>query len=452
MSLLTTLPLSQQCRFPFLIHEDYLDVLPQPFPFQVSGLESLLPWQEYDTDNAVKRVFDALAKDLVIDSRWLRQLRQYVYNFYTRDSDHIEFFGSGLLGTHRIVYKTSDRKEWFSSIIDVDEVVLRDEVINCKHINKDYKVSSSPFNLSVVYLMHRVQLSSLTSSQKHEALVSLVMMFHYRVMTSIMNHYFGYLANRKTAEAAYNALTLRFDIKRLGSWNALFQQRAESIIDPRAGIHYQTFTKLNDDKKIVYMLNDIESRLKSVINDYSRVFYTVRGQDLVNTTDSGFVLLDGKLVVKDVQGNIAQKKDFVETTLQSEGSFYKEELVQYAIKGMNRTPPDRFKSLVKEFPYFYQSKKGQPARQFVEQTLTHMFGYLSQNNIKQTDIRQVMIRLRGAYTSNKSTNPLLFTLRDNGDDIVAKLTGVKTRSTVTAMRTSLMMYLVLRAITMDAFK
>lgn len=447
---LSSLPLSQRCRFPFLTAED--SPAPPPVLTHLAGMESLLPYGEYERDDSVKRVFNALAKDLVIDSRWLRQLRQYVYDFATRDAESIEYWGSGLLGTHRVVFKTSDSKEWFSAVIDVDDVVLRDETAQCKHINPDFKVSSSPFNLSVVYLMHRVQISSLTPAQKHDALVALVMMFHYRAMTSIMGHYFRYLASKKVAEAAFQALTLRFDIRRLGSWNALFLDRAESIIDPRKGIHYQTFTRMDDDKKVVYMLNDIESRLKSVVNDFSRVFYQVKDRGVVNATDSGFVLLDGKLVVKDVQSGFDKRRHFLEATLQSEGSFYKEELVQYAIKGMNRTPPDRFKALVRELPYYYQSKKGQDAHQFVEHTLTHMFSYLSQNNIKQTDIRQVVVRLRGAYTSNKSTNPLLYTLRDTGDDIVTKLTGVKTRSTVTAMRTSLMLYLVLRAITMDSFK
>lgn len=416
------------------------------------GNEALIPNAVYNYDNGVKNVFDLMVVDLEIDNSWVRKLRQYVYGFYSRNSDHIEFFGGPYLGTHRIVYKTSDRKDWFTNIIDVDEIRLRDELIKCKHINKDFKVSSDAFNLSIPYLMYCVYRSRLSDSQKNEALINLVIMFHYRVMTSIMNHYFGYLANRKIAEAAYNALTLKFDIKRYGSWNALFKARAESIIDPKRGIHFKTFTTLANDKDIVYMVNDMESRLKGVINDYSRVFYNVKGYEQLIETDDGFVLLDGKLVVKDIQKNINQRRGFIETVLNSGDTFYKEELVDYAIKGMDRTPPDKFKQVIRDFPYRYVSKGGEKYREFVEDTITHLFEYLALNNIKQTDIRQVILRIRGAYTSNKSTNKLLFKLRDNGDNIISAMTGIKTRSTITAMRTSLMLYIVLRTITMESFR
>lgn len=418
----------------------------------IVGYEALIPNEVYNYDNGIKTVFDAMVVDLVIDNSWVRRLRQYVYGFYSRNSDHTEFFGGPYLGTHRIVYKTADRKDWFSDIIDVDEVVLRDELIKCKYVNKDFKVSSDAFNLSIPYLMHCVQKSKLSDGQKHEALINLVIMFHYRIMTSIMNHYFGYLANRKVAEAAYNALTLKFDIKRYGSWNALFKARAENVIDSKRGIHYKTFTTMANDKDVVYMVNDMESRLKSVINDYSRVFYKVRENEQLIETDDGFVLLDGKLVVKDIQKNINQRRTYIETILNSGDTFYKEELVDYAIKGMDRTPPDKFKQVVRDFPYQYVHPKGDKYRVFVEDTVTHLFEYLAANNIKQSNVRQVVLRMRGAYTSNKSTNPLLFKLRDEGDDIIAGMTGIRTRSTVTAMRTSLMLYIVLRTITMDAFR
>lgn len=417
----------------------------------IVGLEALAANDVYDYEHGVKTIFDHHAVDLEINSNWVRRLRQYVYGFYTRNADHTEFFGSPYLGTHRVVYKTSDSKDWFSNIIDIDEVLVRDELIKCKYINKEFKVSSNVFNLSVPYLMHKVQKSSLSHAQKEDALINLVIMFHYRIMTSIMSHYFGYLANKKVAEAAYNALTLKFDIKRYGSWNALFKARAESIIDPKRGIHYNTFTRLDNDKDIVYMVNDMESRLKGVINDYSRVFYKVKDNERFTETDDGFVLLDGRLVVKDIQKNITKHRTFIETVLGG-NMFYKEALVDYAIKGMDRTPPDKFKQIVKELPYAYNSPKGGRVREFVEDTITHMFEYISTNNIKQTDVRTVVIKMRGAYSSNKSTNPLLFKLRDNGDKIISDMTGIKTRSTVTSMRTSLMLYIVIRTVTMDAFR
>lgn len=416
------------------------------------GFESLPASFKFDRDNAVKDIFDSLVEDLVIDNKWIRKLRQYVYGFVTKNNDHVEFFGSPYLGTHRVIYKTSDRKDWFSDIIDVDDVVLRDELIKCKWINEDFHVSSDVFNLSIVYLMYKVQNSNLPKGMKEEGLLNLVMMFHYRTMTSIMNHYYSYLVRKNVAEAAYNALSLKFDIKRYGSWNDLFKARAEFIIDPKTGIHFETFNKMNDDKKIVYMLNDMESRLKGVVNDYTAVLYKVKDTVDKVTTEDGKVLLDGMLVVKDIQKNVNMKRNYIANLLSNTTGFYNEEFANYSIKEMDRTPPDKFKQVLKDFPYQYSHKKGQKYVEFVDDVITHLFEYINENKIKETDIREVMVRMRGAYNSNKSTNPLLFKLRDTGDNIIKSMTGIRTRSTVSSMRTSLMLYIVLRTITMEYFK
>lgn len=425
----------------------------QEFLFEkFSGFENLQPNFIFDRDNAVKDIFDQMVDDLIIDQRWLRKLRMYVYGFATKNNDHAEFFGSPYLGTHRIIFKTSDKKEWFSEIIDVDEVMLRDNLIKTKWINKDFNVSSDAFNLSIVYLMHQVTQSSLSNSQKEEALIYLVMMFHYRILTSIMNHYYRYQVKQSVAETAYNKLSLKFDIKRYGSWTALFKARAEFIISKQTGIHYDTFMNMDDDKKIVYMVNDMESRLKGVVNDYTKVLYEIKDSvDLVQT-DSGVTMVDEQLQIKDVQKNVTKFKNYIDNTITADKGFYKEELVTYAEKAIDRTPYDKFAFVIRNFPSHYNHKKGEKYREFVEDVTTHLFEYLAFNKIKQTDLKAVFLKIRGAYTSSKSTNPLLLKLRETGDQIVKEMTGIKTPIVMTSIRTSLMLYIVLRTLTMDKYK
>lgn len=419
---------------------------------QLVGYEALVPNFNFDRDNAIKDIFDQSVDYLVIDEKWVRRLKSYVLSFVTRNNDHVEFFGSPFLGTHRIIFKTSDRKEFFNEIIDVDDVTLYDNLIKAKWINKDFFVSSDPFNLSIVYLMHRVQISNLGSKSKEEALIQLVMLFHYRALTSIMNHYFGYLVKKNVAETTYNKLSLKFDIKRYGSWTALFKARAEFIIDKRLGIHYQTFTKMDDDKNIVYMINDMISRLKGVINDYTRVLYKVKDEVDLIETDSGLVVVDDKVEIKDIQKNVNKFKHYIENVVVGETGFYKEELIEYAVDGMRRTPLDKFQNVIREFPVAYNSRKGEKYRKFVDDTVTHMFEYLHSNNIRQNNLRKVFLSMRGAYTSNKSTNDLLYKIKDTGDDIIRDMTGIKSLSVVTSLRTSLMLYIVLRMLTMETFK
>lgn len=426
-------------------------------PEYYGGLEALQPNFNYNRDNAVKDIFDGLVEDLVINQRWVSNLRRFVYGFATKDNDHTEFFGTPYLGTHRILFKTSDRNNFFSDILDVDEVRLRDELIKTKWVNKDFKVSSDAFNLSIVYLMHRVWISDLSKPVKEEALIQLVMLFHYRIMTSIMNHYFGYLVKPSVAQTAYNKLSMKFDIKRYGSWNELFKARGEFVIDPKRGIHFDTFTKMDDDKKIVYMVNDMESRLKGVINDYTKVLYDIKDSvDLVET-DNGLAVIDGEINIKDVQKQVNKYRNYIAGIVNDGHSFFKQELVGYAAKAVDdsRTSTqfeEKLAMVIRDFPAQYGHQKGEQYREFVDDVVTHLFEYISSNSIRHNDLKNVLYKLRGAYTSNKSSNALLFKLRRQGDDIIRNMTGIRTQFTVSSLRTSLMLYIVLRTLTMDYYK
>ena len=424
----------------------------------ISGLEALSPNFNYDRDNACLDIFNELVGDnLVINPRWVSTLRRFVYGFATKDNEHTEFFGSPYLGTHRILFKTSDRVSFFNDIIDVDEIKLRDELIKTKWINRDFKVSSDAFNLSIVYLMYRVYNSDLNHQMKEEALINLVMLFHYRILTSIMNHYFGYLVKPSVAQTAYNKLSLKFDIKRYGSWNALFRARGEFIIDRKTGIHFDTFTKMNDDKRIVYMVNDMESRLKGVMNDYTKVLYEVKDSvDLVQT-ESGVAIMDGEVNIKDVQKQVNKYRNYISGILVDQHSFFKQELVSYAARAMDDTRTagqfeDKLVNIIKEYPAQFAHAKGVKYKEFVDDVVTHLFEYLASNNLRHNDLNSIMFKLRGAYVSNKSINALIHKLRRNGDEIVKLSTGIKTQFTVSQLRTALMLYIVLRTLTMDYYK
>ncbi|QDJ97001.1 hypothetical protein PQC07_gp003 [Aeromonas phage D3] len=432
--------------------ESYLDNIEY-----MTGFEALSPNFVYDRDNAVKDIFDGLVEDLVIDQRWVSKLRRFVYGFATKDNDHTEFFGTPYLGTHRIVFKTADRNNFFSDIIDVDEVRLRDELIRTRWVNKDFKVSSDAFNLSIVYLMHKVWVSNLPKNMKDEALINLVMLFHYRIMTSIMNHYFSYLVKPSVAQTAYNKLSMKFDIKRFGSWNELFKARGEFVINPKTGIHFDTFTKLNDDKRIVYMVNDMESRLKGVINDYTKVLYEIKDNVDLVATDNGLAMMDGEVNIKDVQKHVNKYRNYINGVVNDGTSFYKQELVGYAARAVDdsRTSTqfeDKLTMVIRDFPAQYNHKKGEDYREFVDDCVIHLFEYLSSNSIRHTDLKNVVYKLRGAYTSNKSSNALLHKLRRNGDEIIRAMTGIRTQYTVSSLRTALMLYIVIRTLTLEYYK
>ena len=420
--------------------------------FGISGFEALLPNYNFNTDHAILGVFNAFGHDLEIDNRWADRLTRYVIGFTTKNEQYVEFFGNPYLGIHRIVFTTEDRNRWFTEIFDVDEEELRENLHACKLINATWKVTGDVFNLSIVYLLYRTFHSDLHDRVKHNAMVNILAMYHYKCLTSIMANDYKYLAKKEIAMETYNRLSMRYDIKRYGSWMALIRARAEFILDPKTGIHYKTFTTMDDDKKIIYMVGDIQDRLRGVINDINKVFHEVKSKTNIVRLDGGMVTLEDGVSVREVTKNVTQYKNYIQNVLSSSAGFYKDELVGYAAEAIDNSPRDKLERIIRVFPDQYNSPKGAKYREFVDEVTTHLFEYLTENGIRANDLREVLRRMRGAYLSSRSQNQSVFKMRDEGDDIVRQLTGIKTRITVSSLRTSLMLYIVLRTLTKDAYK
>ena len=85
----------------------------------------------------------------------------------------------------------------------------------------------------------------------------------------------------------------------------------------------------------------------------------------------------------------------------------------------------------------------------VDIVMEHAIEYLSANrDIAKTDVGRMLERLRGAYTSSRSTDKRLMDARSQVENVVRQATGSKNENAVASVRTAWMLYLVARAYTM----
>jgi hypothetical protein len=63
----------------------------------------------------------------------------------------------------------------------------------------------------------------------------------------------------------------------------------------------------------------------------------------------------------------------------------------------------------------------------------------------------LLVRLKGVYTSARSTDPALISLREKTEAIVKKATGSNNVSLLPPVRTGVCLYIVLRALTMKHY-
>ena len=421
----------------------------------ITGTEALLSGVNFDSNNAILEVCDRFSTYLEITPKWALQLRRYVYAFITRKVglvDHMEFFGSPYLGLHKITFTTADRNQWFSEIFDVDEEELKENLHAAKAVNKEWSVVGDTFNLTIPYLMHRVYKSKLDPKDKHQALIDLVCMYHYKCLTSIIHNDYPFMARKEVVLETYNRLSLKYDIKRYGSWRMLIEARAEFIINPKTGIHFDAFSKMDDDKKIVYMVGDIQNRLRRAINDINKVFHDVKNKTNIVKTDGAKVNLGDELSLKSQTKEVTQLSLYLDRILTEETSFYKEELITYSANALENVPRDKLAFVIQRFPALYNNPKKSQYKEFADAVLMHMFEYLHANGIKKTNVYDVLTKMRGAYGAPRSKNDTVKVIRTIGDDIIKEQTGVKTQQTVQLIRTALSLYIVLRILSKDYYE
>ena len=404
--------------------------------------------------SSVKEVFDTECKHLFIDTRFLKKLNQYQMKFVTKNQDHIAFFGGNLTGVHVVRFTDSDRDTWFDDILETDEKVLEDDISKLDDINQDFIVSSNTMNISCTWLAHAIFTSKhLNDHQKHSGMIDVFLVLQYKFLTSLLFQYFKYPAQKEVAEATYAALNLRFTLKEKGSWSALLLSRSEDIID-KHGIHYQTIVDFKDDKKIVYLINDTQGRIRGILKNYYTVFDQVVKSGQRISSVNAVVEHDGVEILRDRSHSLTRYNRYIQSVISDKESFIRAELTGVIERIMQTMPPKMFISTLEWMSANAHERKSSDIQSIVDDTLVHAFDYLSQNTSviqKTTDLPGMLSRLRGVYMSSRSTDPTLIDLRERTEKIVEIATNNKNPSNLASTRTGVLLYIVLRTFTMKHY-
>lgn len=400
----------------------------------------------------LKEIFDKLGGKLVIDANLLKRLRRYEVAFRTRNEDHVAFFGGNLLGVHPVRFRTSDREMWFDSIMEIDEKELKDALMTCPAIDPSFKVSSDTFNQSCIWLMHAIWVSKLSPEQKQQGMIDVALIFQYKLLSSLMAHYFPYPADESVAIATYAELSRKFALKVYGSWGALLRMRALDIVGPTS-IHFATFRDYVDDKKVVYMANDVQGRLRETVNSLSEVFYRVKSTGMKFTLVSATVEKDGLLVVRDKHSNYQTYTRYLKEILSDKVSFLRGELASIIVDAMH-TVPAHLLDEVLTWMSTYHNNRHPEIDQLVDGVLNHAYDYVTHKrefNAARVDVPLLLQRLRTLYMASRMADPALIECKALAGKIVEQSVKTKNPSIQASLRTSIQLYIVLRAFSMSYY-
>ena len=402
----------------------------------------------------IKEVFKRELSYLEIDSKLIKRLANFKHRFINRNEDHIKFFGGNLLGVEVVRYLQSDRDAWFGEILDIDDDSLTQALYSLEIINEEYKRTSDVVNLTSTWLLHAIFNSpKLTAREKEQGMIDVAYMLQVKFITSIFAHYFKFPADPELAQAVYESLSKKYAIKQHGSWHALFTSRSIDII-ARNGIHAKTHQHYNDDNAILYLITDIQGRVREVVKKMYAVMIQLKDDKQRISSTSSTVAIDGENILKDRQRSVSNYKRYIHTVIADPSTFIRTEVLSVINDAMHTMPPKLLVEVLEHCSANYGKPRHEAISELCDETLLHAFEFLSQNRAlirNQSNLSSLVSRLRNLYMASKMNDPTLIKMRDLADDIVSKSATTKSSSVQASLRTGLQLYIVLRTFTMEYY-
>ena len=247
-------------------------------------------------------IYDQLHKsiDIKITPSLADQLNRLVIAFEIY-KEHPMVLNSKIFGVNKFVFASRDRDTFFD-IIDIDERDMKDAIKAIPSIDNSHKVVSDEFNIACVYLAHLILNSKLPKKLQIKTIINVLNYQQYRFMASAVNHYFPHGANYDIMQSVVEGLSLKFAIKRLGSWKKVITERSESLtLDTK--LHHGTLAKFDDDKAILYLITDTSTRIRSQLQNVVGLYYEVKKANDFMLSYSSTTEIDGQKVLKEVSSS-----------------------------------------------------------------------------------------------------------------------------------------------------
>lgn len=399
----------------------------------------------------IKTVFERHCSKVRVDLKLIKQIKDYGDGFINRNEDHIFFFGGNSIGVYPVRFKTSDRYEWIIDVLDIDEAAIRTDVKALPTINENWIRGTDIMNLSCLWLVHKFKMSSLPLKAKQEAMYQTLMVLHYKLITSLMAHFFPYPVDESTSQMIYDELSLKYSLKKEGSWMAVLSERSLDILSDKS-IHASTLTNFDDDAKIQYMVTDIQGRLRSLIKNLWVVLADIKERDIKRSKSTYFTEFEGELLIKDMSRQLGSYKLYMEKVVHDKQAFFKPELITVVSSLMTTMPPMVLNDTLIKF-YEQYNKKNKEVIAFMNILIIHCFEQMANDpNVKKKvkTMPDFLAYMRSLYMASRSKGDVE-KMRVMGEKFIKKHVRARNSSVIAAVRAGLMLYILLRMFSRDHY-
>ena len=227
----------------------------------------------------------------------------------------------------------------------------------------------------------------------------------------------------------------------------------EKLFD-KSSIHYRTILNYENDDAIVRMINDTQGRVKDMIKNIYKVFDQVRRQGSRIKSTTMLFEYEGDVVLRDKTKGLQIYTQYMHSIVGDKSSFIKQDILSVIETVIPTAPPKLVEQTLEWCSNNHKYIAKDLVHQLIDKTLLHSFNYLENNrNVYRGggDLPQLVTKLKGIYSSSRSTDPLLKEIRQLAENIVKKTKLTKSSTTIAAVRSAVLLYIVIRAFTMTHF-
>ncbi len=397
----------------------------------------------------IKTTLDEYGKHIRFDIKLITTLEDFILGFIGRNDEHRGFFGDILIGVHRPKMLPADQNYILQEVLGFEVVELRKRLHALPSINVNFKVISNEFYQTLMWVTHRFLVENkLSKDNQMRGALAAVMIFQLKAITSKITNDFHYKNDEEVALAVAASLSKKFSIKKHGSWYRVLVARAEDLLSPKS-IHYKTLRNYTIDETerlgINYAISDTQGRIKELIATQWKTIREVIENDKRVIGTKSTINVDGEEILRDLTRNANMYISYLLNIAGSEKDFIKMELVELTAGLTLRPVIAKVQQTLAYISKWYAADTTGDAEEFLREVALHAFDALYQargNSAVKISVPEMLITLRGKYSSGRTTDPTLHMIRDTGDRIVTIATRTSTSSVVATTRTVVLMYIV----------
>lgn len=395
----------------------------------------------------IKDVYAHHLAGMKFDIKLYTAIRNFRIGWSVKSPDYIEFLGSNLLGVQAIRYSTLDDETFFNDILGIDLKILKMDLHALNGINSNWKVSSNPTYLTLIYLMYAFINSNDIGKNTQAVLDELYYIFAYKTISSKITHGFKHQVKESIAKATYERLSNRYILKKVGSWQKLFEYRAGDV-DNSKGLHYKNLTRLDTDKAVI-IINDLQGRINDVFkNIYGVMMEIINGDgNAINNSSLNTTNAEGEESIADITDRPDKYITYLKDIIGKPTDFVNNDVLVLTCSVMNNDETELVKKVLIDMS---NEKLDKDMTEVINVVILNSISYLKSNNIESNyvdNLMEVLISLKGYWSSSRITEKDSVEVKKILNKIVSKSIHKKTKWLIVTIVINIILFIFIRSIT-----